>query len=100
LNKSTILGSIEQTPSHFEALKQLARTSYFKSNASDASGLVKAVLSKLVDAGYLVPVGRGGTQYQATAKWSWLYDVMAFIESHECLSEETENLHQPDMIDG
>ena len=100
LNKSTILSSIEQTPSHFEALKQLARTSYFKSNASDVSGLVKAVLTKLVDSGYLVAVGRGGVQFQATAKWSWLYDVMAFIESHECLDEDIDGAHQPDLIDG
>jgi len=100
LNKSTILASVEQTPSHFESLKQLTRSSYFKSNASDASGLIKTVLSKLVESEYLISVGRSGTQFQATAKWSWLYDVMAFIQAHEDLGDTPEESHQADILHG
>jgi len=40
-------------------------------------------MTNLEKAGYLKSHGTTGSVYRATGKWSWLYDVMTFIETHE-----------------
>jgi hypothetical protein len=47
-------------------------------------------MTKLVDDGYLKQVGTSGSVYQATAKWSWLYDLMSFIQTHEGIRDDSD----------
>lgn len=47
------------------------------------------VLENLTKAGYLKPIGTSGSVFLATAKWSWLYDVMTFIQTHEGIREDS-----------
>ena len=48
------------------------------------------VLAKLVDQGYLLRNTATGSLFTATGKWSYLYDVLEFIHTHETISAEND----------
>ena len=90
LYESSLLAAIEQSPSLLESLTELARSSFVNSRGADGRAQLKQVLARLVEQGYLVEIGRSGSQYRATAKWSWLFEVMDFIRTHENLQDPDE----------
>ena len=55
----------------------------FHTKRSDSAGQIRAVLSSLEKMGYLKPIGTSGSLFRATGRWSWLYDAMTFIQTHE-----------------
>ncbi|MEZ0150036.1 MAG: hypothetical protein AB9Q19_12090 [Candidatus Reddybacter sp.] len=81
--------SIQDSHAQFQLLKEIAHSSMVKSKSSDGKGMIRSVMAWLTEMEYFVPTGVGGMQHVATGKWSWLYDVMSFIRSHEDLPDVT-----------
>ncbi|MCP8687143.1 condensin complex protein MksE [Marinobacterium sedimentorum] len=101
LQESDLLYAIEQSQALSTQLNELCRKGAFVSQASQPRDKLRQVLRKLTEFGYLVQVGHSGAQYQATARWSWLYDVMEFIRAHERLEIEdspTESESQSELF--
>lgn len=88
LYESELLSAIEQSSAAQQLLDDLAKGRFVHSNATDGKGKLKTLMQRLIEHGYLVSVGRSGAHYIATAKWSWLYDTMSFIQAHEGYQEE------------
>lgn len=87
VSESEMQTHIEQVPTLESKLDALVKSGLFLSRHAESKGRLSSVMTKLVDEGYLVKIGTAGTRYRATGKWSWLYDVMAFIKTHENLPE-------------
>ncbi|MFW1678694.1 hypothetical protein ACFVYJ_13065 [Pontibacter sp. JAM-7] len=91
VNESEMLGYIERSPELNHALTDLTKNALFKSAARDGKGRIRHILNKLESEEYLIKLDASGSRYRATAKWSYLYDVLEFIASHERLDiEDTE----------
>ena len=91
VKESELLGFIESSPELNQSLEDLTKHKLFKSTATDGKGRISQILNKLVELGYLVRLDKTGSLYQATARWSYLYDVLTFIRSHERLGEDDEH---------
>lgn len=99
LQEGHILQTLEAAPEYAARLCALTDNGLFKSSSADLKRRLSTLLSKLVDQGYLVRWGNLGSQYKATAKWSWLYDVLDFIASHEGWDlSETIPAHESDQL--
>lgn len=81
--QSDMLSSIENAHELSRSLDSLTEKGLFKSSASKIEAKLSAVMHKLVDMGYFKKTAKNGTVYQATGKWSWLYDTLDFIQRHE-----------------
>ncbi len=90
VSESELQGRIEQVPTLETKLDELVRTGLFVTRQSESKGRLAAVMSKLVEEGFLTRIGTAGSRYRATGKFSWLYDVMEFVKTHE-------NLPDPEM---
>ena len=98
VKESEMLGFIESSPELNHALDELTKHKLFKSTATDGKGRVTQVLKKLEELGYLVKLETSGALYRATARWSYLYDVLTFIRSHERLDEATDAQVQGSLV--
>jgi len=83
LQEGRLIQEISSTPTLEDKLRSLTEKQLFYTKNQDVAKRVRAVMEALVKEGYLVRFGTAGTVYQATGKWSWLYDMMAFIQTHE-----------------
>jgi hypothetical protein len=90
VSESEMQSRIEQVPTLESKLDDLVRTGLFVTRQSESKGRLASVMGKLVDEGYLTRIGTAGSRYRATGKFSWLYDVMEFVKTHE-------NLPEPEM---
>ena len=61
----------------------MTRAGLFKTTRDSTSDRLTSVLQTLEKEGYLVSGGIKGRSWIATGKWSYLYDVLDFIHSHE-----------------
>lgn len=95
VNESEILGFIERSPELNHALTDLTKSALFKSSARDGRGRIRHILNKLEEKDYLVKLDASGSRYRATAQWSYLYDVLEFIRSHEHIE-----LEEPEQSQG
>lgn len=93
LSEGHILDRIAAAPALESRLRSLAEKKVFQTKRSDSAGQIRAVLSSLEKMGYLKPIGTSGSLYRATGRWSWLYDAMTFIQTHEGIqgAEEAES---------
>lgn len=98
IRESELLSAIEQAPVLVDDLASLCRTVLFQNNQSTSRGRLTSVLNKLREHGYLIPHGTVGTLYMATAKWSYLYDLMAFIRDHEQLQTDAKEHQQKELL--
>lgn len=96
VKESVLLAAIENTSAVTDELAKLSHSTLLKNNQSTPKGQLSAILRKLCDNGYLIANSPNGSQFTATGKWSRLYDLMAFISSHEQL-EQSENINQQEM---
>lgn len=96
IKESSLLAALENTTAIGDELAKLSHSTLLKNNQSTAKGQLSAILRKLCEHGYLIANNQGGSQYTATGKWSRLYDLMAFISSHEQLDNE-DNADQQEM---
>ena len=83
INEVDLLNAMNSSQTLCDQLDELCRRGVFSSSAAAPKDKLKQVFKQLVALGFLKNVGHSGMQYQATAKWSWLYDTMDFIRAHE-----------------
>jgi len=83
ISEGKILERITRTPSLEAKLRSLTETQYFKTRKPDSAGQLRVVMGNLEKSGYLKSTGTSGSLYQCTGRFSWLYDLMTFIQSHE-----------------
>jgi hypothetical protein len=98
LYESQLLSQIESSGAAQQLLDDLAKSHFVNSKASDGKGQLHMLMLRLVEQGYLISVGKTGAHYIATAKWSWLYESMAFIQAHEHLSELESTETDPEQL--
>lgn len=89
LSEGKLIEQIAGTPTLEEKLRSLTEKRLFSTKKQDVASRVRSVMDTLVSKGYLVRFGTSGTIYQATGKWSLLYDMMSFIQTHEGIPTET-----------
>lgn len=92
ISEADLLKKIEQAPDLAQSLATITERGMFKSQNSTAKGQLGHIMTRLVEHGYLDRQSGTGTVYKATGKWSWLYDVMGFIQQHEQLETEPEDV--------
>lgn len=90
LSEGHLLDRITAAPTLESKLRSLAEKKIFYTKRSDTAGQLRSVLESLEKKGYLRAVGSSGSVYRATGRWSWLYDVMTFIQAHEGIPQEEE----------
>jgi hypothetical protein len=89
LTEGRLIEQISGVPSLEERLRSLTEKRLFATKKQDVPGRIRSIMETLVAKGYLVRFGSSGAEYQATGKWSWLYDVMDFIQAHEGIPVES-----------
>lgn len=100
LKTGELLLAIEFAPALCDDLEKLSRTKLFSNNQRTSKGQLDSILKKLVDEQYLLPMGRGQSQYAATGKWSRLYDLLEFIAAHEQLEIEEDDKEEQAELEG
>ena len=89
VKEGALLSRIEDSAPLADELAQLVKLPLFSSTHSSAKGQLGAVLASLCSTGYLLRNSETGSVYIATGKWSYLFEVMEFIASHEALEVES-----------
>lgn len=97
LSEGFLLERITAAPALEARLRSLTEKRLFWTKKTDSAGQLKIILGNLVKLGYLKPIGTTGSLYRATGRWSWLYDVMTFIQSHEGIKDESEDEQSEQM---
>lgn len=90
LRQGELLGALGEATALSEDLAALCRSGLFYSKKLATSEQLEVVLAKLVDQGYLLRNTATGSLFTATGKWSYLYDVLEFIHTHETISSDDE----------
>ena len=88
LYEGKLIDRVANVPTLDDKLRSLSEKKPFRNTRSDVAGRIRAVMEVLVSKGYLVRFGTSGSVYQATGKWTWLYDVMTFIQTHEGIQSD------------
>jgi hypothetical protein len=88
LNESELLAAIEESSTLSLLLENIAHKLKKGGKSSEVKTKLGNVLQYLTENQYLQPIGKSGSVFVATAKWSLLYDQLDFIRSHEGYAEE------------
>lgn len=98
LRQGELLTALENTPALKEDLSLLTRAGLFKTTQQATREQLTVVLESLVKAGYLRRNTITGSDYTALGRWSYLYEVMDFISSHEDLAAGEERDTQESLL--
>lgn len=90
LKESDLLKAIENAPMLTDELSKLSDSKLFSNQQTVPKNQLRAILKKLCEHGFLKEQAPSGSIYVATGRWSRLYDLMAFIHSHEVSPEKEE----------
>lgn len=96
--EGNLLSAIEAAPALADELHLLASGAFFKTKQDAAKQQLARLLEQLCELGYLHRNSPKGSQYTATGKWSYLYEVMAFIAEHEHLDVSLSGEAQQELI--
>lgn len=91
LRQGELLTAIELTQTLTDDLAKITRSGPFATTREAPRDQLNHLLSKLVETGYLKPTASKATTYIATGKWSYMYDVLEFIHSHEDLGQSPDD---------
>lgn len=83
VRQGELLTAIERTPALGDELFRMTRAGLFKTTREGTSEQLNAVFNGLEKEGYLVSGGGKSKTFVATGKWSYLYEVLEFIHTHE-----------------
>ncbi|MBV1878960.1 MAG: hypothetical protein KUG79_15075 [Pseudomonadales bacterium] len=86
IRQGELLSVVEVTPALVEDLAQITRAGLFASKSAAAKDQLSQVLSVLCNTGYLLRSSPTSSLYTAAGKWSYLFEVLEFIHTHEELS--------------
>lgn len=101
LLESTLLAAIEESSSLRFQLELIAKKLKRAQTSKESKSKLRSVLDYLVNEGYLVSKASTGSIYQATAKWSLVYDQLEFIACAEgmiVMEEDASPLQQMDFF--
>lgn len=96
LRQGELLSAIELTQTLTDDLARITRSGAFSTTREAPHEQLNHLFKKLEENGYLKSTGPKATTYLATGKWSYLYDVLEFIHTHENLGLRED---QPDDDD-
>jgi len=85
LRQGELLSAIELTQTLTDDLAKITRTGLFATTREAPRDQLNHLLNKLVESGYFKQNEPKASTYIATGKWSYLYDVLEFIHTHEDL---------------
>lgn len=88
LHESELLAAIEESSTLSLLLENIAHKFKKGGKSNGVKTKLGNVLQYLTENQYLQPIGKSGSVFVATAKWSLLYDQLDFIRSHEGYAEE------------
>ena len=88
LNESELLAAIDESSTLSVQLENIAHKFKKGGKSSETKSKLNSVLQYLCDNQYLHSIGKSGSVYVATGKWSVLYDQLDFIRSHEGYANE------------
>lgn len=88
LNISTLLENIENSVSSQNEIDKIAKRFSKVSVKKDTKSKLEAIINYLKNNGFLVSKGTTGSVYQATARWSLLFDQMEYIQREENIFDE------------
>lgn len=85
LRQGELLSAIEDAQTLADDLAKIVRSGQFATTRSTPREQLNHIMIKLVDNAYLKPHEAKSTTYTATGKWSYLYDLLEFIHTHESM---------------
>lgn len=94
IRQGELLSAIEVTEALKDDLARITAGGVFDTRKNAVKDRLSSVFNELVKREYLVKQSSSGTVYIATGKWSYLYEVLEFIHTHEDLGSEDENLDE------
>lgn len=98
LRQGELLSRIENTPALKEDIALLVRGDFFKSSKTATRDQLSHVLDRLCTHGYLRRNTATGSDYTALGRWSYLYEVMEFIATHENLDDPSTEPQQENLL--
>jgi hypothetical protein len=98
IKEGALLSSIECAPALVDELSRLSSMSYFKVRTPSTKAQLSKMLEVLCEHGYLAAEQAKGSVYVATGKWSYFYEVMAFIAEHEHIDVAPEATPQQELL--
>jgi len=94
LRQGEILSGLENAPALVDDLALIVRSGPFASKKDKVSDQLNHVLNALDDQGYLQRSSPSSSIYIATGKWSYLFEVLEFIHTHEEIGRVSQNEEQ------
>lgn len=88
---SEMLGYIERSPQLSDRLTELANTRLLRTDEKSDQRKLSAILERLTQAGFLKPVNRASSLYEATGKWSYFYDILQHIAQIESIDVDADD---------
>ncbi len=98
IRQGELLSAIELTQTLMDDLSKIIRVGVFATTKEAPKDQLTHFINKLVDQGYLIAHGPKSSTYTATGKWSYLYNVLEFVHTHENLGLGDSDEEQEDMF--
>jgi hypothetical protein len=86
IRQGELLSAIEMTPALADDLAIIVRSGPFKTTKQAPKEQLNHLLNVLVNEGWLASTAPHSSVYQATGRWSYLFEVMEFIATHEAIT--------------
>ena len=90
IRQGEILSALENAPALVDDLALITRSGVFSTKKDRPSDQLSHVLMCLCEQGYLLSSGSSSSIYTATGKWSYLFEVLEFIHTHEEIGVDDE----------
>lgn len=94
IRQGELLSAIEITEALKDDLARITAGGVFDTRKTGVKDRLNSVFNELVKREYLVKQSSAGTLYIATGKWSYLYEVLEFIHTHEDLGSDDDQLDE------
>jgi hypothetical protein len=88
LSQGDVLTAIEQTQTLSDDLMKITRSGPFFTKHDVPRDQLNYLMNKLAESGYLRATDPKASTYIATGRWSYVYDVLEFIHTHENLGSD------------
>lgn len=97
IRQGELLSAIEMTPALADDLSMIVRGGPFKTTKQAPKDQLNHLLSTMADEGWLLQTSPNSSVYTATGRWSYLFEVMEFIATHEDISVDESEEEQQEL---
>jgi hypothetical protein len=98
IRNGELLSALEVTPALVDDLSIITRSGLFSTKREAAKDQLNHVFNALQDSGYLIRHSSTSSVYTATGKWSYLYDVLEFVHTHETIGGDESQKEQEELV--